>query len=660
LRRVASAWEDHCIAMRRLGLLFLYLDRTHLARRGAAALPDAPRSIWQCGLTVFRAAFRAMPEVQERVLYGALVLVDDDRRRRVAGHAEREKTEAIDGEDECGSTALLGRLGRMLLDLGEYAESFEPRLLDRTAAFYHAEGEEMLRRLPVAEYLAHCDRRLDEERARCNDQLSRDTAPELLVHVRRELVKRHVPELLRSGFGALVEGRKLEDLGRLYRLLSEVEELAALRTTWAQTVKWLGAQIMQSASDAEQSKGVVPALIGLRAKLTEILVVAFDGASEFALSMKDAFEDILIAGNQNVPAKLLARHVDEVLRAERACADAELEATIADLLGIFRYLSAKDAFEAFFKKDLAKRLLLQRSTSEDAERMMLERLRDECGGGYTSKIEGMVRDIDLSKSVLADFSSNPDVRAALDDAGLEFGVIVLTSGLWPPQPTAGGAVLYPPVVSKLQEMFAAFYKAKHAGKSLKWSSLLGQCTLRASYESLGRKELVVSVLQALVLLLYNKSDRFTATDIQQATGMAAADLHRTLQSLALHKTVKLLSKEAKAREIADYDVFTLNTSFTHKLYRIVVPQIGVKEAHEEEALTEQRLFEDRQHEVDAALVRIMKAQKTLAHQALVGEVSAAVRFAATPADIKRRIESLIEREYLERHPTQPATYNYLA
>ena len=32
----------------------------------------------------------------------------------------------------------------------------------------------------------------------------------------------------------------------------------------------------------------------------------------------------------------------------------------------------------------------------------------------------------------------------------------------------------------------------------------------------------------------------------------------------------------------------------------------------------------------------------------------------TPADLKKRIESLIEREYLERDKDQPSTYNYLA
>lgn len=37
-----------------------------------------------------------------------------------------------------------------------------------------------------------------------------------------------------------------------------------------------------------------------------------------------------------------------------------------------------------------------------------------------------------------------------------------------------------------------------------------------------------------------------------------------------------------------------------------------------------------------------------------------LRTQVTPADLKKRIESLIEREYLERDKDQPSTYNYLA
>jgi cullin 4 len=95
--------------------------------------------------------------------------------------------------------------------------------------------------------------------------------------------------------------------------------------------------------------------------------------------------------------------------------------------------------------------------------------------------------------------------------------------------------------------------------------------------------------------------------------------------------------------------------------------------------------------VDAAIVRIMKVRKKLSHTLLMSELLGQVRgsaphasiaplaahyvgglgaglvvfcitrqlkFPAKPLDLKKRIESLIEREYLERDSTNSQVYNY--
>lgn len=62
----------------------------------------------------------------------------------------------------------------------------------------------------------------------------------------------------------------------------------------------------------------------------------------------------------------------------------------------------------------------------------------------------------------------------------------------------------------------------------------------------------------------------------------------------------------------------------------------------------------------ACIVRIMKSSKRMKHSELLQEVvkQLAPRFAPTPADIKKRIEALIERDYLDRE-ADLKTYNYL-
>merc|ERR1719220_2584251 len=72
--------------------------------------------------------------------------------------------------------------------------------------------------------------------------------------------------------------------------------------------------------------------------------------------------------------------------------------------------------------------------------------------------------------------------------------------------------------------------------------------------------------------------------------------------------------------------------------------------------------EDRNHLVEAVVVRIMKSRKTLEHNQLVMEVTRHLtsRFQPSPTLIKQRIEKLIEREYLERSQQDRRVYNYLA
>ena len=44
-----------------------------------------------------------------------------------------------------------------------------------------------------------------------------------------------------------------------------------------------------------------------------------------------------------------------------------------------------------------------KSASVDAEKSMLSKLKQECGPGFTSKLEGMFKDMELSKDIMLAF-----------------------------------------------------------------------------------------------------------------------------------------------------------------------------------------------------------------------------------------------------------------
>jgi len=117
---------------------------------------------------------------------------------------------------------------------------------------------------------------------------------------------------------------------------------------------------------------------------------------------------------------------------------------------------------------------------------------------------------------------------------------------------------------------------------------------------------------------------------------------------------KLSCQEPKTKEIEPTDEIIYNEKFTANLVRLKIQQLTSKaDADGERTETHARIEEDRKHQIDAAVVRIMKSRKTLEHNNLVSEIikQLSSQFAANPALIKKRIESLIEREFLERSTT---------
>lgn len=61
--------------------------------------------------------------------------------------------------------------------------------------------------------------------------------------------------------------------------------------------------------------------------------------------------------------------------ANKSFSDADFDKLMDHVIVLFRFIQGKDVFEAFYKRDLAKRLLCGKSASVDAEKAMLAKLR---------------------------------------------------------------------------------------------------------------------------------------------------------------------------------------------------------------------------------------------------------------------------------------------
>ncbi|XP_037007987.2 cullin-4B isoform X1 [Artibeus jamaicensis] len=649
LKKIDRCWQNHCRQMIMIRSIFLFLDRTYVLQN--SMLP----SIWDMGLELFRAHIISDQKVQNKTIDGILLLIERER-----------NGEAID-------RSLLRSLLSMLSDLQIYQDSFEQRFLEETNRLYAAEGQKLMQEREVPEYLHHVNKRLEEEADRLITYLDQTTQKSLIATVEKQLLGEHLTAILQKGLNNLLDENRIQDLSLLYQLFSRVRGgVQVLLQQWIEYIKAFGSTIV---INPEKDKTMVQELLDFKDKVDHIIDICFLKNEKFINAMKEAFETF-INKRPNKPAELIAKYVDSKLRAgNKEATDEELEKMLDKIMIIFRFIYGKDVFEAFYKKDLAKRLLVGKSASVDAEKSMLSKLKHECGAAFTSKLEGMFKDMELSKDIMIQFKQVIPCKQAVEQVknrrlglaggymqnqnvpgNIELTVNILTMGYWPTYVPM--EVHLPPEMVKLQEIFKTFYLGKHSGRKLQWQSTLGHCVLKAEFKE-GKKELQVSLFQTLVLLMFNEGEEFSLEEIKQATGIEDGELRRTLQSLACGKA-RVLAKNPKGKDIEDGDKFICNDDFKHKLFRIKINQIQMKETVEEQASTTERVFQDRQYQIDAAIVRIMKMRKTLSHNLLVSEVYNQLKFPVKPADLKKRIESLIDRDYMERDKENPNQYNYIA
>ncbi len=206
-----------------------------------------------------------------------------------------------------------------------------------------------------------------------------------------------------------------------------------------------------------------------------------------------------------------------------------------------------------------------------------------------------------------------------------------------------------------QEAFEAFYGATRQNRRLIWVHASGNANIKATYGS-NTYEFQIVTLQAVALNFFNDAPGPVSFEaVRDALGCDAEIAKRTLHSLACGK-LKVLLKTPEGPSISPSDTFEVNARFSSNMRRQRIPMASLEESH-----NPKRVEEDRSHTIEACIVRVMKARKTLPHNSLVAEVMNQLQFfKPNPKHIKKRIEHLIERDYLERDTADPNIFKYVA
>jgi cullin 1 len=653
LKDLVYRWKNHKLMTKWMKKIFNYLDRYYIVRYNVPNLESV-------GIECFKTA--VYEELKVKARQAVLKEMEKDR-----------EGEIVDTDLLRDTLSIFQEVGMGNMDA--YKNDFEVFMLVRTGEYYEKCAKVWIQQDSTPDYLKKAEKRLLEEEARVDKYLHVEGKANLLKEADSKLLEQYQDVLINkedSGMQILLNDGRHDDLSRMYRLFSRMsgglEPMAAL---FKEYIIESGLALIRSMNQSGQTEEIgkkpqgskesidhsfMQESLALHDRFSHVLTTCFDSSTIFHKALKEAFESFCnksIRGH-SVP-ELMAAFSDAILRKGGASklAEDDMDSVLDKLVQVMDYISDRDMFSEFYRKKLARRLLYSTTCGEDAEKAMLSRLKQQCGQQFTSKMEGMVLDLHLAREKEKEFEKWLDRQEY--EVPFDLNVTVLTTGHWPTyQPLE---MNLPDSMVQSLEYFSRFHDEYNQSRKLTWHLSLGNVILKATFGK--TYDLVMSPAQAITLMCFDQIEGPEATfeEIQKLTQLKDEDLVKILHSLCLNK-YKLLIKSSPDKKILKTDSFAVNEKFADRARRIRIQAPPVDDRKK----VREDVDKDRKFAVEAAIVRILKSRKTIAHADLMNEVISQLQKMFTPdiKVIKKSIESLIERDYLERDEQNPQIYKYVA
>ena len=625
MTQLICAWNDHKLVMGMIRDILMYMDKNYVRQSNKPC-------IWDLGLRTFQTEIVMNAGNTRRFLDGVFQLIDDCRRNpSTVDYSMVPKLLSILTESS---------QGRDCEDLFECL--FLEEFLTSTYRFYHEETTKRLIDLPNFAGWGLEAFQAENRRVR-EDFQSVKPLPMVLEVLSKAVIFPSYNTVIGSLFVDFLRSKKTAELAQMFKLYSATPTSAkCLKDAFA----------VELSDRLRREKSSLTAIMEIRENFSSLLRQCFGSSSEYHQCLKSVFEEILNLdedGGAGSVTRRLVVFLDQVLRKARPGWDVEVRAAVE----IFRFIHSKDIFEALYKVFLARRILGASSLKAfdtEGEMDVIRLLKLDCGAAYTGKLEGMISDHLKSQELAGDFSNTL------------VNVWVLTAGVWPSM-HCENRVVVPREISVGIEEFEKFYTKKFAGRKLTWVSTEGSAEVKAAYANKTWYVLSLSIVQALILNLFNEKSSLTTLEIEQGTGLRFSELERHLLALSQNPKCPILLQ-------TDSSVLTVNEAFQSKSRQVRVPQVINKTLAPAildldtamEAGVPQAVEDDRKHLIEATLVRIMKSRRQLDHNSLSVEVTNILnpRFLPSVAMINGRIDNLVEREFIAKDNDDLKMYYYVA
>lgn len=334
----------------------------------------------EMGLVQFRQHIYSDHTLQKKILQGTCDLVSADRSGDHSMMAD---------------SSLLRNAIDLFHGLDVYLSGFEPLLVSESKDYFSLWAQQEASGY-LASYVENSHRLVEQEMTRCEQFSFNKTTKQKLSELLDQILVIDQEDVLLSQkdvLGLLRAENKIA-LERLYTLLERKDLGARLRSALSAYIIEEGTSIIV---DDEKETEMVARLLDFKKQLDHVWNDSFHRNEDLGHVLREAFESFInkgrksdsTGGTDNPKAgEMIAKYIDRLLRGGWRLApsreaedmpladeDAEINRQLDQVLDLFRFVNGKTVFEAFYKNDLARRLLMGRSASDDAEKSMLARLK---------------------------------------------------------------------------------------------------------------------------------------------------------------------------------------------------------------------------------------------------------------------------------------------
>uniref|UniRef100_A0A8C1WLY2 Cullin-2 n=1 Tax=Cyprinus carpio TaxID=7962 RepID=A0A8C1WLY2_CYPCA len=525
-----------------------------------------------------------------------------------------------------------------------YQEVFEGPFLTKTGEYYKQEASNLLQESNCSQYMEKVLGRLKDEEVRCRKYLHPSSYAKVIHECQQRMVADHL-QFLHGECQNIIRQEKRDDMANMYTLLRAVSSgLPHMIQELQVHIHDEGLRATSNLSQENMPTQFVESVLEVHSKFVQLINTVLNGDQHFMSALDKALTSVV---NYREPKsickapELLAKYCDNLLKkSAKGMTENEVEDKLTSFITVFKYIDDKDVFQKFYARMLAKRLIHGLSLSMDSEEAMINKLKQACGYEFTSKLHRMYTDMSVSTDLNNKFNNFIKTQETVVDLGISFQIYVLQ------------------VREKEKHSFPLIYVNKKVFFFYQHCLLFLSGEVKMNYLSKPYVA-VVTTYQMAVLLAFNNGETVSYRELQDSTQMNEKELQKTIKSLL---DVKMISHDSQKEEIEAESTFSLIMSFTSKRTKFKITTSMQKDTPQELEQTRSAVDEDRKMYLQAAIVRIMKARKVLRHNALIQEVinQSKARFNPSISMIKKCIEVLIDKQYIERSQSSADEYSYVA